>query len=97
MKRISGHHVLFGITLMALAALGSWWTVFFLRAIELEKTARLDDLVPAFLDKVPQDLFDGKPMRYITQSRRYIVYSIGKDRTDDGGKERPPRRRGPGS
>jgi hypothetical protein len=61
-----------------------------------ELPARLDDLVPAFLEQVPQDPFDGKPVRYITQPRRYVVYSIGKDRTDDGGKERPPRRRGSG-
>jgi hypothetical protein len=60
-----------------------------------EPPARLDDLVPAFLDEIPQDPFDGRPLRYVRRPRGYVVYSIGKDRTDDGGKERPSRRRGP--
>ncbi len=55
---------------------------------------RLADLVPAFLPDVPLDPYDGRPLRYRRREKGYVVYSIGKDLTDDGGKERPPRRRG---
>ena len=45
----------------------------------------LDDLVPAFIDAVPADDFDGKPMRWSKEKR--IVYSVGPDLVDDGGRE----------
>lgn len=61
-----------------------------------ELPGRLDDLVPVFLDAVPQDPFDRRPLKYVTRPRGYTVYSIGKDRTDDGGTEHIQRRRGPG-
>jgi len=44
MKRLRGYHLLFGITLAAMGALSVWWTVFFLRSVELERTAELADL-----------------------------------------------------
>ena len=44
---------------------------------------RLDQLVPAYLDAVPRDDFDGRPLRYDPQKR--VVYSVGKDLKDDGG------------
>ena len=47
--------------------------------------ATLDELVPAFLDAVPLDPFDGKPLRYRATNDTYVVYSIGPDRVDDGG------------
>jgi hypothetical protein len=46
---------------------------------------RLDDLVPAFLPKVPLDPQDGKPMRYRKWADGVVVYSVGEDRADDGG------------
>jgi hypothetical protein len=58
--------------------------------------ARLDDLVPAFIDTVPHDPFDGRPLRYVRRQRGYVVYSIGRDRTDDDGTERVKLRRGKG-
>ena len=45
----------------------------------------LTDLVPAYLPRVPQDPFDGKPMRYKRLEPGYVVYSVGKDRVDNGG------------
>lgn len=45
----------------------------------------LDALVPAYLEAVPPDPFDGLPMRYIPGETGYMVYSIGRDREDDGG------------
>jgi hypothetical protein len=47
----------------------------------------LQDLVPAFIEAVPKDPFDGNPIRYGRLSRGYVVYSVGKDRQDNQGKE----------
>jgi hypothetical protein len=46
---------------------------------------KLEDTVPAFLEKVPEDPIDGKPIRYAKWAEGVVVYSIGNDRTDDGG------------
>lgn len=40
MKRALLSHVVFAASLLALVALGSWWTVFISRAVELEQDAR---------------------------------------------------------
>jgi hypothetical protein len=56
--------------------------------------ATLDELVPAFLEAVPVDRFDGKPLRY--DAGRAQVWSVGPDGRDDGGKalRRPNDKRG---
>lgn len=58
------------------------------RAFE-EQMARLpdtlDELVPAFMPSVPRDPFDGQPFRYAAERR--IVYSVGKNLTDDDGSD----------
>ena len=46
---------------------------------------KLNDTVPAFLDAVPADPIDGNPIRYAKWAEGVVVYSIGNDRTDDGG------------
>ena len=46
---------------------------------------KLEDTVPAFLDKVPEDPIDGAPIRYKRWADGVVVYSIGNDRKDDGG------------
>ncbi len=48
----------------------------------------LDELVPAYLDVVPTDPFDGQPLRYRLLEKGFLVYSIGEDNSDDGGAER---------
>ncbi|HRK33564.1 MAG TPA: hypothetical protein PLJ47_03125 [Candidatus Hydrogenedentes bacterium] len=45
----------------------------------------LDALVPRFLESVPQDPFDGAPLRYIREDKGFAVYSIGENMTDEGG------------
>lgn len=45
----------------------------------------LTELVPAYLDSVPLDPFDGKPLRYSPSKK--ILYSIGADLADEGGSE----------
>jgi hypothetical protein len=48
----------------------------------------LTDLVPDFLSAIPKDPFDEQPLRYKKLARGYMIYSIGPDFTDDGGKEK---------
>jgi hypothetical protein len=45
----------------------------------------LDQLVPEFLKKAPDDPFDGAPLRYRRDATGYKVYSIGPDGIDHGG------------
>jgi hypothetical protein len=47
--------------------------------------AKLEDTVPAFLEKVPLDPIDGSPIRYKRWADGVVVYSIGNNRKDDGG------------
>ncbi len=46
---------------------------------------RLDELCPRFLDAVPLDPCDGKPLRYVRKEVMVVVYSIGQNGQDDGG------------
>ena len=48
----------------------------------------LAELLSDLLSVVPKDLFDEQPLRYKKLTRGYIVYSVGPDFTDDGGKEK---------
>jgi hypothetical protein len=48
----------------------------------------LAELVPDFAPSMPLDPFDNNPLRYKKLARGFLVYSIGADFTDDGGKER---------
>lgn len=51
--------------------------------------SELPSLIPAYLEKVPIDPFDGQPLRYKRTDKGYMVYSIGPDGVDDGGIEGP--------
>jgi len=53
----------------------------------------LKELVPRFLHEIPTDPFDGKPIRFRRLAEGYVVYSVGADGHDDGGRERPERKR----
>ncbi len=45
----------------------------------------LEELVPKYIEKIPEDDFDGRPMRY--SARKKIIYSVGEDLEDSGGSE----------
>lgn len=45
----------------------------------------LANLVPDFLPRVPIDPFDGQSLRLTSREDKFILYSIGRDRRDDGG------------
>ena len=49
--------------------------------------ATLAALSPQFLKKIPNDVMNGKPLKYRRESNdRYALYSVGWNETDDGGK-----------
>ncbi|MCA1595746.1 MAG: hypothetical protein LC772_04910, partial [Chloroflexi bacterium] len=60
-----------------------------LRAYRLEHghyPARLDEMVPEILKRVPTDPFAaGQPLRYHRSDGACILYSVGPDGKDDGG------------
>lgn len=53
----------------------------------------LDNLVPAYMEFVPADPFDGRSLKYRALETGFVVYSIGDDLTDEGGAERDGRGR----
>jgi hypothetical protein len=48
--------------------------------------ASLDELTPGLLPEVPADRITGDPVRYRLVDGRPVVYSLGADRDDDGGR-----------
>lgn len=78
-------HFLFGFALVTLAALGSWWLIYFARAVNLERTAALNNLVHASVvtalmlghdatppkpGPVPGSLANGYELEIVPQSAR---------------------------
>lgn len=51
----------------------------------------MEELVPAYLDAVPRDAFDGQPLRYDPWEPwlRYRLYSVGWDGVDNDGRTHP--------
>jgi hypothetical protein len=46
----------------------------------------LDALTPQFIEKLPHDLINGRPLDYrLTSDRSFRLYSVGWNETDDGG------------
>jgi hypothetical protein len=56
----------------------------------------LNALTPTYFATVPADPFDGKPLRYQKLEKGYMLYSVGRDRKDDGGVLRDPKKPGSG-
>jgi len=48
---------------------------------------QLTDLVPAYLPQILLDPFDGRPLRLIASEKELTIYSIGRNKIDDGGSE----------
>ena len=46
----------------------------------------LQALSPRWLPRVPLDRFDGKPLRFHVTEKGPVIYSVGADLNDDGGK-----------
>jgi hypothetical protein len=45
----------------------------------------LDELVPAYLDAISADRYDGGSLKYRRTRETVAVYSVGEDEIDDGG------------
>ena len=76
---------------VTLAELDAWYT-----AVPDDKNAALvdgrlpdslDALVPKYLDALPLDPFDERPLRYMRGDYGYLVYSIGPNLQDEQGME----------
>ena len=74
------------IALLRTAQVGLAVERYRLAAGSLPKT--LTELVPVYLEAIPKDPFDGKDIRYKKLEAGFVAYSIGEDRSDDGGKEK---------
>lgn len=64
-------------------------TALALRAYKLDHGSyppALAALVPAYLPSIPNDPFTAGPLRYRTTANDYVLYSVGPDGIDDGGK-----------
>jgi hypothetical protein len=49
----------------------------------------LSELTPRYLPSVPLDMYDGAPIKYRVEGDSFVVYSIGNDYIDDGGRAAP--------
>ena len=48
--------------------------------------SKLENLVPKYVAQLPEDPFTRKPFTYRPSGTNWLLYSIGPDKTDDGGK-----------
>ena len=48
--------------------------------------AKLSDLSPAYIREVPNDLFTDGELRYTRADKGYLLYSVGPDMKDNGGR-----------
>jgi hypothetical protein len=48
--------------------------------------ATLDALAPKYLPQIPNDLFSGKALIYRPSEKGYLLYSVGVNGQDDGGR-----------
>jgi peroxiredoxin/mono/diheme cytochrome c family protein len=46
----------------------------------------LDALAPKYLERIPQDMFSGKALIYRPSENGYLLYSVGVNGKDDGGR-----------
>jgi hypothetical protein len=61
-----------------------------------EYPARLDELVPSLVKRVPVDYMDGKASRYRREADgTFLLYSVGANCADDGGDPTPPDKKRP--
>ena len=74
------------VTLLALAVAGY-------RADRGKYPAELHDLAPHYAKDIPSDGFSGGPLRYRLEGDGYLLYSVGRNGLDDGGRNdrlKPP-------
>ena len=47
---------------------------------------KLDELAPKYVRAIPGDVFSGKPLIYRPNEKGYLLYSVGYNGKDDGGR-----------
>lgn len=47
---------------------------------------KLSELSPRFFKRIPTDPFSGKPLVYKPQPKGYLLYAVGENGKDDGGR-----------
>lgn len=55
------------------------------RAQRSAQPVKLTVLAPKYIERIPTDVFTGKPLRYSPASKGYLLYSVGPNMTDGGG------------
>jgi hypothetical protein len=48
--------------------------------------ACLSELVPGYVATIPKDIFDNSDLRYVREGKGYVLYSVGTNGRDDGGR-----------
>jgi hypothetical protein len=48
--------------------------------------ATLNELVPQYVARLPDDVFNDSPLHYRLEDRGYLLYSVGANGRDDGGR-----------
>ncbi len=79
------------VDLRRLAAVGAAQVALAVERFRLatgELPGDLKRLLPIYLQDIPADPFGREPLRYRRLERGYVVYSVGEDRADDGGRPR---------
>ena len=56
--------------------------------------AKLADLTPKYVGEVPKDIFSDSELHYRPQGGGYLLYSVGPNGKDDGGKGTGDRQKG---
>jgi ABC-type transport system involved in multi-copper enzyme maturation permease subunit len=56
------------------------------RAAHGKWPAELQELVPIYLTEIPNDPYDGKPLRFKRVQDGLVIYTVGPDQVDNGGK-----------
>ncbi len=80
---VAEHH---GMTVARLNLLGYALAAY--RAEHREYPERLSQLVPDYLSELPMDPFTDTPFCYEKEDRGFLLYSFGRNRADDGGRNR---------
>ena len=55
---------------------------------------KLADLVPKYVKELPKDIFNDGELHYTRQGKGFLLYSVGPNGKDDGGKTYDDRKAG---
>jgi hypothetical protein len=47
----------------------------------------LAEMSPAFMKQIPMDIVNGQPLHYRRQDQTFLLYSVGWEQKDEGGRQ----------